>query len=100
MSANWSRYFFGFKQKRRLSGMGRNQFAIEAAAFLSSLNAIHPFREGNGRTQTLFLALLADQAGHPLDLERLEPEAFLSAMVESFRGNNGALAAQLRELAG
>jgi cell filamentation protein len=82
-------------QKRHLQGRDRKAFATEAASFLSTLNAIHPFREGNGRTQTTFLALLADRAGHPLNLEKLEPEAFLKAMVASFKGNENPLLRQL-----
>lgn len=31
-----------------------DQFAEHAAEHLSEINAIHPFREGNGRTQRLF----------------------------------------------
>jgi cell filamentation protein len=62
------------------------------------LNAIHPFREGNGRTQVSFIALLADQAGHPLALDRLEPEPFLAAMVASFRGDLSDLRRRIRQL--
>jgi len=83
---------------RYLRGLSREAFTIKAAEFLSTLNAIHPFREGNGRTQTTFLTLLADRAGHPLDLARLDPGKFLSAMVESFRGNDGPLARQIADL--
>ncbi|WP_225130127.1 MULTISPECIES: Fic family protein [unclassified Bradyrhizobium] len=46
------------------------------AHFLSELNVIHAFREGNGRTQLSFFLLLADHAGHPIDLEDLEPDTF------------------------
>lgn len=66
-------------------------FADRAAAFLADLNAIHPFREGNGRTQLAFFVVLADGAGHPLALERMNPPAFLSAMIESFKGDSGPL---------
>jgi cell filamentation protein len=38
--------------------------ARKAAHFLAELNALHAFREGNGRTQLTFFALLADRAGH------------------------------------
>jgi cell filamentation protein len=48
-----------------LRGREPKDFAREAAAFLAYLNAIHPFREGNGRTQLTFIALVAAQAGHP-----------------------------------
>jgi cell filamentation protein len=37
----------------------RNPFARAVAWFLAELNAIHPFREGNGRIQLVFLTLLA-----------------------------------------
>jgi cell filamentation protein len=48
-------------------------FAESVAHFLSELNAIHPFREGNGRTQLALLTLLAERAGHPLALDNLDP---------------------------
>ena len=46
----------------------------------------------------VFLAVLAEAAGHPLTLARLEAEAWLDAMVQSFAGNTEALAAQIRGL--
>ncbi|TPQ29145.1 adenosine monophosphate-protein transferase [Bradyrhizobium guangdongense] len=73
-------------------------FAGKAAHFLAELNAIHPFREGNGRTQLTFLALLAEKAGHPLAMEHLVPEIVLQAMVDSFVGNEKPLARVIRSL--
>ncbi len=93
------RVFGGLKERKYLRGLSREAFASEAAAFLSTLNAIHPFREGNGRTQTVFVTLLANRAGHPLDLSKLEPEAFLAAMVASFKGNDVPLERQFLRLA-
>jgi cell filamentation protein len=51
--------FSDLKWKRYLAALSSDAFANGAAHFLATLNAIHPFREGNGRTQTTFLALLA-----------------------------------------
>jgi len=81
-----------------LRGREAAAFADEAAAFLACLNAIHPFREGNGRTQLTFTALFAVQAGHPLELSRLEPASFLRAMIASFFGDEAPLRRQLRKL--
>jgi cell filamentation protein len=78
--------------------MSADTFSVQAARFLASLNAIHPFREGNGRTQNVFIALLAAHAGHALDLSRLDPAAFRKAMIESFVGSEKPLAGQLRSL--
>jgi len=81
-----------------LRGLSSGTFATSAAHVLAELNALHPFRDGNGRTQLIFLALLADQAGHPLDLTRLEPKRFLAAMIASCRGNEAPLAAEIATL--
>jgi len=73
-------------------------FAQEAAWFLSELNAIHPFREGNGRVQLVFLTMLARNAGFGLDERKLQPEAFLAAMIGSFDGDLAPLANQIEAL--
>ena len=73
-------------------GLSAEAFAAKAAHFLSRLNAIHTFREGNGRTQNLFLHVLAARAGHPLDLSKLKPAPLITAMVQSFGGDESALA--------
>ena len=90
--------FGDLREAHYLRGLSAKEFSNAAAHFLTTLNAIHPFREGNGRTQTTFLALLADQAGHGLDLERLKPTTFLKAMVASFKGDERPLAAHIRKL--
>lgn len=73
-------------------------FAAKAASFLASLNAIHAFRDGNGRTQLTFLTVLADRAGHPLDLTKLDPKTFLAAMIASFDGDEHNLAKAIQGL--
>jgi len=81
-----------------LRGLAAEAFAAKAAHVLAELNAIHPFREGNGRTQNAFLKLVAERAGHPLDFERLNPPDMMQAMVASFAGNEAPLAALILRL--
>lgn len=59
-----------------LEGLSADEFSTRAAEFLAELNAIHPFREGNGRTQLSFMGMLSVRAGHPLVLERIVPDRF------------------------
>jgi len=73
-------------------------FLQAVSKFLADLNAIHPFREGNGRTQLAFLVLLAERAGHRLDLTALRPKAFLKAMIVSFNGDNAPLTRELKRM--
>jgi cell filamentation protein len=92
--------FAALRRRRFLRGLGKDDFVAGTAEFLATLNAIHPFREGNGRAQMSFVALLADRAGHPLDLGRLDVDAFLRAMVASFHGDNAMLVEQIGMLSG
>jgi cell filamentation protein len=92
------RLFSGLARAGYLKGLDRDQFAEKAAHFLAELNAIHPFREGNGRTQLSFLTLLADQAGWPFDLERLDPRATMNAMIRSFSGDENQLVSVIHHI--
>jgi cell filamentation protein len=96
--AEMRRVFGWLKAEKFLRNPAPGAFAAGAAHFLAELNAIHPFREGNGRTQFAFTLLLAVRAGHPLDLGRLDPSRFLAAMIASFNGDERALAIVLQDL--
>ena len=84
--------FDGLLAYGELAGLDSRHFADKAAAFIAELNAIHPFREGNGRTQLSFLVELSERAGHPLNLDRLDPPAILPATIISFSGDTRPLA--------
>ncbi|OAF06907.1 adenosine monophosphate-protein transferase [Bradyrhizobium centrolobii] len=88
-----SKLFVELKKDKFLIGLEPETFAKKAAHFLSELNVIHAFREGNGRTQLSFFLLLADHAGYAINLEDLDPDAFLNAMIASFDGDEEPLAA-------
>ena len=67
-------------------------FSNRLAHYLSEINAIHPFREGNGRVQRLFISQLADKAGYSLDYSALDQAALYPVMQASFLGNEQPLA--------
>ena len=81
-----------------LPGAEMEDFVAVTADFLGELNAIHPFREGNGRTQLYFVRLLGLRAGHPFRSEAVEPDAFLLAMIESYYGRTEALVDELERM--
>jgi cell filamentation protein len=86
------RLFDGLTAQKHLRGLDARKFAEKAAHLLAELNAIHPFREGNGRMQLAFLTVLAERAAHPLKLQHLDATAMLAAMIASFRGDQAPLA--------
>jgi cell filamentation protein len=98
--AQAEKVFAELKDENFLFGLNAVAFSGKAAHFVAELNAVHAFREGNGRTQTTFLALLMAEAGHHFDEEKLDPVEWLQAMVTSFRGNEGPLALAIRRLMG
>lgn len=53
---------------RQISNTDRQQLACKLAEILDTINYLHPFREGNGRTQREFLRLLALEKGLILNL--------------------------------
>ena len=54
------------------------------AYYLSEINVLHPFREGNGRTQRLFIEYLADNAGYSVDFSSVSAKEMIVASAESF----------------
>lgn len=89
------RLFDGLARDRHLRGLDPPSFARAAAKFIGDLNAIHPFREGNGRVQQTFLVLVADQAGHTIDLSRVRRESYLRAMISAYAEDEVLLAAEI-----
>jgi len=98
ISGEMTRIFRALKAKDWMRGLTIAEFAAESAHFLTELNAIHPFCDGNGRTQLAFLTLLAFAAGYQVDFDRIEPESFLDAMIESFHGREQPLMQILQNL--
>lgn len=52
--------------------------------YLGEINVLHPFREGNGRTQRLFLMYLAGVAGYYVDFSKVTPKEMIIASADSF----------------
>jgi cell filamentation protein len=64
-----------------MRGQPREQFAARAADIMAEINGIHPFREGNGRTQRVLMEELAKQAGHSLDFTVVSRERMIQASI-------------------
>lgn len=66
--------------------------------YLGEVNAIHPFREGNGRTQRAFFEQLASDAGFILDWQRLDADRNIEASAAIMRGNPAPMRKMLDDL--
>jgi cell filamentation protein len=70
-------------------------FASQAGFFLGEINAAHPFREGNGRTQREFIRELALRAGFVIDWSRITRNQMTAASRESFQTGDSLALAEL-----
>lgn len=75
------------KRENYLEGLSINVLAERLAYYIGEINAIHPFREGNGRTQRMFIECLAVKNGFSLDFSKISNEEMLEASVQIFNMN-------------
>jgi cell filamentation protein len=87
-----NKVFTTLKDENHLRRLGASPISQRLAHYLSEINAIHPFREGNGRVQRLFIAQLAEQAGFALDYSALNQADVYPIMQASFTGDERPLA--------
>ncbi|ABD06691.1 Filamentation induced by cAMP protein Fic [Rhodopseudomonas palustris HaA2] len=98
IAVQMNRLFSDLRRSNFFQGQSATKFADTGGHFLAELNSIHPFREGNGRAQLAFFAHLADHAGRPLQLKRLDPDVFMTAMIASFLGDEAPLTEVIADL--
>lgn len=65
----------------------QDKLAFKAAYYLSEINAIHPFRDGNGRAQREFIRQLLARRGVKVNYAGVEPERMREASIASFGGD-------------
>lgn len=71
------------KKENYLQGLGKDKIANRLAFYLAELNVLHPFREGNGRTNREFIRQLALKNGYKLSLNKVPAKQILEASIES-----------------
>ena len=79
-------------RENRLKGLDAESLSKRLAHYLSEINALHPFREGNGRVQRIFISQLSQSAGYQLNYSDLEQEQIYRAMELAFNGDESLLA--------
>jgi cell filamentation protein len=93
--------FNALRAENHLKQLDADRFALRAGHYLGEINAVHAFREGNGRAQREFLRTLALTAGHRLVWTGLQPEENNHASRVSYTaGDSSALAALIRKRIG
>ena len=76
--------FLNLKKEKYLLGLDKKTFAKRLAFYFSEINALHPFREGNGRSQREFIRSLALKNGYLIYFNRVLKDEMISASKKSF----------------
>lgn len=71
------------KNENYLENYDKEKLSVRLAYYLSELNVLHPFREGNGRTIREFIRELAYKNGYVLDLRKSTAKEIFDASVKS-----------------
>lgn len=67
-------------------GLSKHELAVKVADFYSTVNILHPFREGNGRTQRIFFKQWIQHLGYTLDLTDIDTDEFMIATIQASHG--------------
>lgn len=68
-----------------------SDFPERLAEYLGEINAMHPFREGNGRTQRAFISCVAAAHGFQILWEKMDQSSMIRASIASMQGDDRML---------
>ena len=81
---NANKLFKKLQDENNLIGLQIDDMVSRLAYYLCEINAIHPFREGNGRAQRSFVKQLTFDAGYHLDFTGISDDDMINASVRGF----------------
>lgn len=83
--------FRKLRDENYLQGLSNEDAAGRLAYYFSEINALHPFREGNGRSQREFIRTLALHIGYVINFANASKEEMIKASEDSFLCDYGRM---------
>ncbi|PHV08280.1 cell filamentation protein Fic [Janthinobacterium sp. BJB412] len=83
--------FSRLEKESFLCGLEQSEFVKRLAFHFGELNVLHPFREGNGRSQRLLFELIALNAGYVLDWLSVNKDIWIGANISAYNGDYAPL---------
>ena len=78
--------FRRFESMNEFQNLSHEQLLQEVTSFYHELNMLHPFREGNGRTQRLFFTLLFKRLGYDFGFADCDTDKLMTATIYAAQG--------------
>ena len=76
--------FENLRDEKWIEGLEKEDFVQRLAYYMGEINALHPFREGNGRMQRIFFAELARRGGYKLNFSQTTSNELLEADISAY----------------
>lgn len=80
------------KAEDHLLGLSQAELAPRCAYYMAEINALHPFREGNGRTQREFINHIVANCGFVVAWDNVPPATVLACTITAHNGKEEPLA--------
>jgi len=90
--------FSTLKKDGYLFGLSKHATISKLAYYFGEINALHPFREGNGRSQREFIYSLAHMNGYELNFDLIDSKRMIDASKHSFNCNYNPMIELLQEI--
>ena len=91
--------FQRLKGRNYFKGLPHDEFVDEIVDFYCTTNTLHPFCEGNGRTQRAFLTQLVRHAGYDINWAEVDADLLMIATIQAAQGVTDFLNAGVNEKA-
>lgn len=73
-------------ERNYFKSLPHEEFIDEIVDFYCASNYLHPFREGNGRTQRAFLTQLIRNAGYDINWADMDGDLLMTATIQAAQG--------------
>jgi cell filamentation protein len=90
--------FNKLRDEKWLRNLTHELFIERLAYYMAEINALHPFREGNGRTQRAFFEELTRRAKYELNLGNTDPDELLKADIAAYNKDYAPLIKILNDI--
>ncbi|HIT85980.1 MAG TPA: Fic family protein [Candidatus Ornithomonoglobus intestinigallinarum] len=84
---NGTAIFEYLSKKSYFENFTGEEFVKELTELYCRLNYLHPFREGNGRIQRLFLSMLLKNIGKIIDFSKIDADLLMIATIKAVSGD-------------
>ena len=78
--------FARLKAENYFMGQKFDEYVNNIVDFYCVTNMLHPFREGNGRTQRIFISQLIRFGGYEIDFSKINTDDLMSATIQAANG--------------